>query len=56
MHELAGYTAFLRWLSAYARVVTFDKRSGGAAPMDTGLTGFHDFFSDNSREWIIAIL
>src|ERR1700753_2930879 len=28
-HELPGYTAFLRRLSAYARVVTFDKRGQG---------------------------
>src|SRR5215212_765861 len=29
MHELAGYTAFLRRLSSFARVVTFDKRGQG---------------------------
>jgi pimeloyl-ACP methyl ester carboxylesterase len=29
MHELAGYTAFLRRLSTFARVVTFDKRGQG---------------------------
>src|ERR1700733_15445435 len=29
MHELIGYTAFLRRLSAFARVVTFDKRGQG---------------------------
>jgi len=28
-HELAGYTAFLRRLSRFARVVTFDKRGQG---------------------------
>jgi pimeloyl-ACP methyl ester carboxylesterase len=28
-HELAGYTAFLRRLSQFARVVTFDKRGQG---------------------------
>jgi pimeloyl-ACP methyl ester carboxylesterase len=28
-HELPGYTAFLRRLSAFARVVTFDKRGQG---------------------------
>jgi hypothetical protein len=26
MHELPGYTAFLRRLSEFARVITFDKR------------------------------
>src|SRR5713226_6765995 len=29
MHELPGYTAFLRRLSRFARVVTFDKRGQG---------------------------
>src|SRR3982074_1008318 len=28
-HELPGYTAFLRRLSRFARVVTFDKRGQG---------------------------
>src|SRR3981081_143793 len=29
MHELPGYTAFLRRLSQFARVITFDKRGQG---------------------------
>lgn len=29
LHEFDGYTAFLRRLSAFARVVTFDKRGQG---------------------------
>src|SRR5271169_3189153 len=29
LHEVPGYTAFLRRLSAFARVVTFDKRGQG---------------------------
>jgi pimeloyl-ACP methyl ester carboxylesterase len=29
MHELPGYTAFLRRLATFARVVTFDKRGQG---------------------------
>jgi hypothetical protein len=28
-HELPGYTAFLRRLATFARVVTFDKRAQG---------------------------
>ena len=28
-HELAGWTAFLRRLSKFARVITFDKRGQG---------------------------
>ncbi|HEY0852073.1 MAG TPA: adenylate/guanylate cyclase domain-containing protein, partial [Bradyrhizobium sp.] len=29
LHELPGYSAFLRRLSTFARVVTFDKRGQG---------------------------
>src|ERR1700676_632294 len=29
LHEMPGYTAFLRRLSTFARVVTFDKRGQG---------------------------
>ena len=29
LHELPGYTAFLRGLSSFARIVTFDKRGQG---------------------------
>src|ERR1700674_4921439 len=29
MHEFQGYTAFLRRLAAFARIVTFDKRGQG---------------------------
>ena len=28
-HEMTGFTAFMRRLAAYARVVTFDKRGQG---------------------------
>jgi class 3 adenylate cyclase len=36
MHELPGYTAFLRRMSAYARVVTFDKRGQGLSDRMAG--------------------
>src|SRR5580698_8755674 len=36
MHELAGYTAFLRRLSTFARVVTFDKRGQGLSDRIAG--------------------
>src|ERR1700716_2251072 len=36
MHELAGYTAFLRRFSTFARVVTFDKRGQGLSDRITG--------------------
>jgi hypothetical protein len=32
LHELPGYTAFLRRLSMFARVVVFDKRGQGLLP------------------------
>jgi pimeloyl-ACP methyl ester carboxylesterase len=35
-HELAGYTAFLRRLSTFARVVTFDKRGQGLSDRISG--------------------
>lgn len=35
-HELPGYTAFLRRLSAYARVVAFDKRGQGLSDRMSG--------------------
>jgi pimeloyl-ACP methyl ester carboxylesterase len=35
-HELAGYTAFLRRLSQFARVVTFDKRGQGLSDRMSG--------------------
>jgi class 3 adenylate cyclase len=35
-HELAGYTAFLRRLSSFARVVTFDKRGQGLSDRTAG--------------------
>ena len=33
-HEIPGYTAFLRRLSSFARVVTFDKRGQGLFPTE----------------------
>lgn len=36
LHELPGYTAFLRRLSAFARVITFDKRGQGLSDRISG--------------------
>jgi pimeloyl-ACP methyl ester carboxylesterase len=36
LHELAGYTAFLRRLAKFARVVTFDKRGQGLSDRISG--------------------
>src|SRR5690242_4014674 len=35
-HELPGYTAFLRRLASFARVVTFDKRGQGMSDRMSG--------------------
>jgi pimeloyl-ACP methyl ester carboxylesterase len=36
LHEFPGYTAFLRRLSTFARVITFDKRGQGLSDRMTG--------------------
>jgi hypothetical protein len=36
LHELPGYTAFLRRLASFARVVTFDKRGQGLSDRISG--------------------
>jgi hypothetical protein len=36
MHEMPGYTAFLRRLSGFSRVVIFDKRGQGLADRISG--------------------
>lgn len=37
MHELSGYTAFLRRLSSFGRVITFDKRGQGLSDRVPGV-------------------
>src|SRR5439155_6783956 len=46
MHELAGYTAFLRRLSAFARVVTFDKRGQGLSDRISGAPSLEQRMDD----------
>jgi class 3 adenylate cyclase len=46
MHELPGYTAFLRRLSAYARVVTFDKRGQGLSDRMAGAPTLEERMDD----------
>src|SRR5271167_91686 len=36
LHEMVGYTAFLRRLATFARVVTFDKRGQGLSDRVSG--------------------
>ena len=46
MHELAGYTAFLRRLSPVARVVTFDKRGQGLSDRISGAPSLEQRMDD----------
>jgi pimeloyl-ACP methyl ester carboxylesterase len=46
LHETAGYTAFLRRLSAFARVVTFDKRGQGLSDRISGAPSLEQRMDD----------
>jgi pimeloyl-ACP methyl ester carboxylesterase len=46
MHELAGYTAFHRHLSAFARVITFDKRGQGLSDRISGAPSLEQRMDD----------
>src|SRR6202167_13151 len=46
MHELVGYTAFLRRLSTFARVVTFDKRGQGLSDRVSGIPALEQRMDD----------
>jgi pimeloyl-ACP methyl ester carboxylesterase len=46
MHELPGYTAFLRRLSTFARVVTFDKRGQGLSDRISGAPSLEQRMDD----------
>jgi class 3 adenylate cyclase len=45
-HEFLGYTAFLRRLSAFARVVTFDKRGQGLSDRVSGVPALEQRMDD----------
>jgi pimeloyl-ACP methyl ester carboxylesterase len=45
-HELAGYTAFLRRLSTFARVATFDKRGQGLSDRISGAPSLEQRMDD----------
>ena len=45
-HETPGYTAFLRRLSAFARVITFDKRGQGLSDRVSGAPSLEDRMDD----------
>lgn len=46
LHEFAGYTAFLRRLSSFARVVTFDKRGQGLSDRISGAPSLEQRIDD----------
>ena len=46
MHELTGYTAFLRRLATFARVVTFDKRGQGLSDRISGAPSLEQRMDD----------
>src|SRR3981189_1174300 len=46
MHEIAGYTAFFRRLSTFARVVTFDKRGQGLSDRISGAPSLEQRMDD----------
>jgi pimeloyl-ACP methyl ester carboxylesterase len=46
LHELAGYTAFLRRLSTFARVITFDKRGQGLSDRISGAPSLEQRMDD----------
>src|ERR1019366_5787489 len=46
LHEIPGYTAFLRRLSRFARVVTFDKRGQGLSDRMSGAPSLEQRMDD----------
>src|SRR5664280_1384006 len=46
MHEISGYTAFLRRLSNFARVVAFDKRGQGLSDRMSGAPSLEQRMDD----------
>ena len=46
LHELPGYTAYLRRLSMFARVITFDKRGQGLSDRISGAPSLEERMDD----------
>ena len=46
LHELPGYTAFLRRLASFARVVTFDKRGQGLSDRMSAASSLEERMDD----------
>ena len=51
MHEISGYTAFLRRLSNFARVVAFDKRGQGLSDRISGAHPSSSEWTTFARSW-----
>ena len=54
-HELPGYTAFLRRLSTFARVISFDKRGQGLSDRISGAAArrYRGVCDGNSRAIVV---
>jgi pimeloyl-ACP methyl ester carboxylesterase len=48
VHEIPGWTEFLRRMAAFARVVTFDKRGQGLSDRVPGVTSLEERMDDVS--------
>jgi len=46
LHEIRGYTAFMRWLSRFSRVIMFDKRGQGLSDRVSGAPSLEDRMDD----------
>jgi pimeloyl-ACP methyl ester carboxylesterase len=51
LHEIAGYTVFLRGLSSFARVVTFDKRGQGLSEKIAGAPSLNSAWTTFAPSW-----
>jgi hypothetical protein len=51
LHEIPGYTDFLRRLATFARVVTFDKSGQGLSDRYLGMPSFEQRVDDAGPSW-----
>ena len=52
LHELPGYTDFLRRLTSFARVFTFDKSGQGLSDRYLGMPSFEQRVDDVAQSWM----
>ena len=55
LHEFPGYTAYLRRLSKFARVVTFDKRGQGLSDRISGAPSLEERMDDFAPSWMPSV-